>query len=466
MPRVAQRCLRFAQAALPSHPLLQASRDPLPLRRRPAGLGRDADPGARGRDLGGMEREAESGRIGLCSVSSPKSPSASRVEMTQLVLPSETNSLGTAFGGKIMQWIDLAAGVAARRHAGCVAVTASMDGLQFGQPVQLGDVVVLHASVNRVWRTSMEVGVRVDCEPLRDEQGYRAARAYLTFVALDKQGRPKPVPQVVPETPRERERYERAEERRARRLADRKRQSGDATPEPPDLDAIVGRVVARLAHDINNPMSVVLSNLRFLEGELGDPELREAADESAVSAERVTRVIDAAASLAGLRSGHIKPKRAEVSLEELRQTIERHIGIRLGSRRLDWRIKVGRVVMDQALLQRALLAVLDHCVSRSPPGDTICVEMSGKKGVTIRVSDGAPPFSPDQPPSFVGDRLPVGGRPDKGCRSDEGLGLYFAGIAARAMGARVAVRADKLADKERVVFEMVFPPYTLGQDGD
>ena len=398
-------------------------------------------------------------------MSSPKSPSASHVEMTQLVLPGETNSLGTAFGGKIMQWIDLAAGVAARRHAGCVAVTASMDGLQFGHPVQLGDVVVLHASVNRVWRTSMEVGVRVNCEPLREEQGYRAARAYLTFVALDEEGRPKPVPPLTPESPQERERYEQAEERRTRRLADRKRSTEIATPRP-DLDVTIGRIVGRLAHDINNPMSVVLSNLRFLEGEISDPELKEAADESAVSAERVTRMIDAAASLAGLRSGQTKPKRADVSLEELRQTIDRHISIRLGSRRLDWRIKVGRVVMDQALLQRALLAVLDHCVSRSPPGDTICVEMSGKERLTIRVSDGAPPFSPDQPPSFVRDDLPVGGRPDKGFRSDEGLGLHFAGIAARAMGARVAVRTDKLADKQRVVFEMVFPSCTLGQDGD
>jgi len=134
-----------------------------------------------------------------------------------MVLPGDTNSLGTAFGGKIMQWIDVAAAVAARRHAGGVAVTMSMDSLTFHRPIRLGDVVVLRSSVNRVWRTSMEVGVRVDSEP---EAGPRvhAASAYLTFVAVDPSGRPRPVAPLAPETPEEHRRCEDAARRRIRRL--------------------------------------------------------------------------------------------------------------------------------------------------------------------------------------------------------------------------------------------------------
>jgi acyl-CoA hydrolase len=143
--------------------------------------------------------------------------------MTQLVLPGDTNALGTAFGGKIMQWIDIAAGVAARRHAGCVAVTASMDNLVFHRPIQLGDVVVLRASVNRSWRTSMEVGVRVEAEEEGAERPIHAASAYLTFVAVDQQSRrPRPVPEVAPETAEDKRRYQAADKRRVHRLESRR----------------------------------------------------------------------------------------------------------------------------------------------------------------------------------------------------------------------------------------------------
>jgi acyl-CoA hydrolase len=137
--------------------------------------------------------------------------------MTQIVLPGDANALGTAFGGKIMQWIDVAAGVAARRHAGTVAVTASMDSLQFHRPVRLGDVVVLRASVNRAWRTSMEIGVRVVYETDGSDEPVHAASAYLTFVAVDRAGQPQPVPPLQPETDEDRRRYAAAERRRSAR---------------------------------------------------------------------------------------------------------------------------------------------------------------------------------------------------------------------------------------------------------
>lgn len=138
-----------------------------------------------------------------------------------MVLPGDANSLGTAFGGKIMQWIDVAAAVAARRHAGCVAVTASMDSLTFHSPIRQGEVVVLRASVNRAWRTSMEVGVRVEHEG-EDGRLTHAASAYLTFVAVDREGKPRPVPPVAPQSDEDRRRHVEAERRRARRL-ERKR---------------------------------------------------------------------------------------------------------------------------------------------------------------------------------------------------------------------------------------------------
>lgn len=141
--------------------------------------------------------------------------------MTQLVLPSDANALGTAFGGRIMQWIDIAAAVASRRHCGGVAVTASIDSVVFDQPVHLGDIVVLRASVNRAWRSSMEVGVRVESESDSGERRH-AVRAYLTFVAIDEQGRPRAVPSLVPETKEEQRRFAAADERRLARLAARR----------------------------------------------------------------------------------------------------------------------------------------------------------------------------------------------------------------------------------------------------
>jgi acyl-CoA hydrolase len=151
-------------------------------------------------------------------------PAFSTVEMTQLVLPGDTNSLGTAFGGTIFGWIDVAAAVAAQRHSGGIVVTASIDSLHFLHPIRLGNVVVLRSRVNRAWRSSMEVGVRVECEKAGDhENAVRSAGAYLTFVAVDEDGRPRPVPAITPETEEDHRRFDDAAERRARRLQQRSR---------------------------------------------------------------------------------------------------------------------------------------------------------------------------------------------------------------------------------------------------
>jgi len=152
----------------------------------------------------------------------PHTPRASRVETVQLVLPGLTNTHGTIFGGILMQWIDIAAGISAGRHAGGPVVTASMDRLHFITPVNLGEIVTLQAQVNFAAHTSMEVGVRVLAETQPGGARRQATRAYLTFVAVDDAGRPRPVPPLKTETADERRRFEDASHRRAERLRERR----------------------------------------------------------------------------------------------------------------------------------------------------------------------------------------------------------------------------------------------------
>jgi acyl-CoA hydrolase len=145
----------------------------------------------------------------------------SQVITTQLVLPNDTNGLGNLLGGTLMHWIDIVAAIAAQRHADRVCVTASVDELNFHHPIRLGDVVTLQASVNRAFRTSMEIGVMVTAESRSGHDSRRANNAYLTFVAIDESGKPVDVPAVIPESQDEVRRFDEALVRRERRLAHR-----------------------------------------------------------------------------------------------------------------------------------------------------------------------------------------------------------------------------------------------------
>src|SRR5215510_10115057 len=138
----------------------------------------------------------------------PRTPSSSRVEMTQIVMPTHTNGVGgVLFGGILVQWIDVCAAVAAMRHSGGAAVTASIDRLDFLVPIRVGDVVVLQAQVNYAGKTSMEVGCRVETEDPRSGERRYTTKAYLTFVALDSDGRPRPIPPLVPKSREEKRRH-------------------------------------------------------------------------------------------------------------------------------------------------------------------------------------------------------------------------------------------------------------------
>ncbi len=147
-----------------------------------------------------------------------KTPSDSTVIMTQMVLPSDTNALGTIFGGTIVSWIDIAAAIAAGKHARKPVVTASIDALHFIAPVKLGFIVHIRAQVNYAGKTSMEVGARVDAEDPKTGQLSHTATAYTTFVALDEKGKPAKVPALKPETPDEKRRFAEALKRREARI--------------------------------------------------------------------------------------------------------------------------------------------------------------------------------------------------------------------------------------------------------
>jgi len=140
------------------------------------------------------------------------------VEMTEVVLPNDTNNFGTLFGGKVMQLIDIAGTIAARRHTKRLVVTAAVDSLAFLSPIKMGDLVLLKASVNRAFKTSLEVGVKVFSENTQTGTRKHTASAYLSFVALDDEGKPTPIPSVIPETPDEKRRFEKAAIRRGSRL--------------------------------------------------------------------------------------------------------------------------------------------------------------------------------------------------------------------------------------------------------
>lgn len=149
--------------------------------------------------------------------------SQSKVEMTEMVFPNDANPLGNCMGGRVMHWIDICAALSAGRHARTPVVTANVDNIDFHNPIPVGGIVVLLASVNYAGRTSMEVGVKVLQEERSTGNRKHVASAYLTFVSLDPESRtPRPVPPVLPETEDEKRRYEKAKARRAHRLAQRK----------------------------------------------------------------------------------------------------------------------------------------------------------------------------------------------------------------------------------------------------
>jgi acyl-CoA hydrolase len=151
-------------------------------------------------------------------ISADKPPRVSQVEMTELVLPNDTNMLGNLLGGRLMHWLDVSAAMAASRHSNKTVATVAVDSLDFRHPARMGEVVILKAKLTWVGRTSMEVFVKAYAENLKSGSVILTNKAYLTFVALDDEGKPAPVPKLLLETEEEKKDFEEAELRRNERL--------------------------------------------------------------------------------------------------------------------------------------------------------------------------------------------------------------------------------------------------------
>jgi uncharacterized protein (TIGR00369 family) len=187
---------------------------------RLAGVGDSESEVGGARALEGLrEQVREAARAATAHELAAKPPSASTVTLSQHMDLAHANFMGNVHGGEIMKLIDTAAGIAASRHAGGPVVTASLDEMSFLHPVRVGDVVLVHASVNDVGRTSLEVGVRVEAEDILSGRRTHTSSAYLVFVALDERGQPRPVPRLVAETDIDRRRQAEAKIRREHRLA-------------------------------------------------------------------------------------------------------------------------------------------------------------------------------------------------------------------------------------------------------
>ena len=149
-----------------------------------------------------------------------KKVSESQSERSEIIFPNDTNALGNLFGGRLMQFMDLTGAMAASRHSRAITVTASMDHLDFVEPVHVGDLLILKASVNRAFRTSMEVGVKAMVEDLRKGHLRHVSSAYITFVAVDMAGKGLVVPQLELETDHQWRRWEDAGRRREMRAGE------------------------------------------------------------------------------------------------------------------------------------------------------------------------------------------------------------------------------------------------------
>ena len=147
-----------------------------------------------------------------------KKASESLIQMTELVLPNDTNVFGNLMGGRLMYWMDIAAALSAQKHANAPVVTASVDNISFEAPIKLGNAVYIEAKVTRAFTSSMEVHMRVWGEDLQRRNRYKSNEAYYTFVALNAEGKSSPVPQLTPETDHEQKLYDGAMRRRQLRL--------------------------------------------------------------------------------------------------------------------------------------------------------------------------------------------------------------------------------------------------------
>jgi acyl-CoA hydrolase len=154
----------------------------------------------------------------LRNMGQSKCPQESFNVMSELVLPNDTNVLGNLMGGRLMHWMDICAAISAQKHCNCPVVTASVDNISFSNPIKLGNLLTIEAKITRAFNSSMEIYLKVWGEDLTAQYKYLSNEAYFTFVALDPNGKPRKVPELVPETETEQKMFEGALRRRQVRL--------------------------------------------------------------------------------------------------------------------------------------------------------------------------------------------------------------------------------------------------------
>jgi signal transduction histidine kinase len=223
-----------------------------------------------------------------------------------------------------------------------------------------------------------------------------------------------------------------------------------------ELEQAVAQVVARLAHDLRNPLAVVLSNLRYLRMSTKDREDLEAIQESLFSADRLDRILNDMVDLQRLRGG-LSGASATFSVAELEQVLRDKLALQIGRRSLEVQLPDVQLRVDRALLRRVLLNILEHALRNTPTAGVVRLRGEVVQGaLELRVIDGGAAFAADRPASFVTQELTSRAAPPDGCRSDQGLGLHFAGVAARALGARTDL-TPRTDGEAGVAFILTFP---------
>ncbi len=224
-----------------------------------------------------------------------------------------------------------------------------------------------------------------------------------------------------------------------------------------DFELTVHYLISRLAHDLKNPLAVVLANLRFLLEENRDSALLDVLQESLFSAEKTVRMIDDLVDLQLLRSEKFQLTSRRFFLPDIEPMIRAAVEPQAGHRVINIDLPAVQLMTDNSLFIRALINLLEHGLRQSPSGETIHLRAELAQGLELQMIDAGAPFCPHVPPSVVAEELCAKEAPPRPWRTDQGIGLYFVGTVIRALGgtARVTDRED---GKRGVVFRLFFPP--------
>lgn len=220
----------------------------------------------------------------------------------------------------------------------------------------------------------------------------------------------------------------------------------------PQVD--LGILLGRISHDLKNPLAVILANLRFIKTIVEDEDGQEATDESIVAADRMTRMLSDLAEMESLRKKERKVEEERFALRDLKAQIEQDMTIQLGSRKLILDIPDEMIKTDSALFLRMVSNIVEHSIRQTPARGTISLRVELKKDKwELQIQDEGPYFDPDQTPSFLMESTPGPRNAIPGYRSDQGLGLYFAGLSARALAGELSLEEQS---EKGILFKVLF----------